>query len=99
MGVDWGSVRKLAGHAATAAAAVPVLTGLGLMGAEKIRRARYPLDKPFPVTPPVTHKTGRNITTVYTYGRDVYDAMLADIELAQHTIYFETFIWKADQTG
>ena len=36
---------------------------------------------------------------IYTYGRDVYDAMLAAIDGAMDSIYFETFIWKDDAVG
>ncbi|GCF11503.1 phospholipase D-like domain-containing protein [Dictyobacter arantiisoli] len=42
-----------------------------------------------------------NDTTVqlYTYGNDLYDAMLDAIEHAQQRILFETFIWKDDVIG
>jgi len=36
---------------------------------------------------------------VYTYGQALYDAMLAAIDQAQETIFFETFIWKGDALG
>jgi len=36
---------------------------------------------------------------VYTYGRDLYDAMLAAIDAATDSIYFETYIWKDDDVG
>ena len=97
--VDWRRARKYAQNAGTVAAAIPVVTGLGLMAAEKFRRAKFPLDKPFPVTPPQANQIDQNATTVYTYGKDLYDAMLADIAKAQHTIMFESFIWKGDRVG
>ncbi|HLJ82327.1 MAG TPA: phospholipase D-like domain-containing protein [Ktedonobacterales bacterium] len=40
-----------------------------------------------------------NTFQIYTYGRDVYDAMLAAIDAATESIYFETFIWKDDAVG
>lgn len=40
-----------------------------------------------------------NALQIYTYGRDVYDAMLAAIDAATESIYFETFIWKDDAVG
>ncbi len=40
-----------------------------------------------------------NTFQIYTYGRDVYDAMLAAIDAATESIYFETFIWKDDAAG
>src|SRR5215469_7134502 len=40
-----------------------------------------------------------NMLQIYTYGRDVYDAMLEAIDSATDSIYFETFIWKDDVVG
>ncbi len=63
------------------------------------RRSKKP--KPFPVTPPRTVTVGEagGSVTTYTYGRDLYDDMLAAIEGAQHQILFETYIWKGDEVG
>jgi cardiolipin synthase len=40
-----------------------------------------------------------NALQVYTYGRDLYDAMLAAVDAATDSIYLETFIWKDDAAG
>ena len=40
-----------------------------------------------------------NDVRVYTYGQDLYNAMLAAIDGARETIYLETFIWKGDPLG
>ena len=37
--------------------------------------------------------------TTYTYGRDLYDAMLEAIRGARRQILFETYIWKGDEVG
>ena len=37
--------------------------------------------------------------TTYTFGRDLYDDMLAAIDGAKKQIYFETYIWKGDEIG
>ena len=42
---------------------------------------------------------GDGEVTTYMFGTDLYDAMLAAIEGAQHQILFETYIWKADEVG
>lgn len=42
---------------------------------------------------------GENRLQLYDYGRDLYDAMLADIDAAQESIYLETYIWKGDTVG
>jgi cardiolipin synthase len=61
------------------------------------RRGKKP--KPFPVTPPRTVPIGDGTVTTYTFGRDLFDDMLAAIEGATHQILFETYIWKADEIG
>ncbi len=85
-----------------------VLTLLGLQFALAIgmslvdsyrRRGKKP--KSFPVTPPRTVEIGENDgdVTTYTYGRDLYAAMLSAIEGAQKQILLETYIWKGDEVG
>ena len=44
-------------------------------------------------------QVGENALQLYTYGRDLYDAMLAAIDAAHESIYVETYIWKADAIG
>ena len=61
------------------------------------RRGKKP--KPFPVTPPRTVSIGNGTVTTYTFGRDLFDDMLAAIEGATHQILFETYIWKGDEIG
>jgi cardiolipin synthase len=36
---------------------------------------------------------------IYTYGQDLYDAMLEAIDSANDSIYIESYIWKADEVG
>ena len=61
------------------------------------RRGKKP--KPFPVTPPAEVSVGEGALTTYTFGRDLYDAMLTAIEGAERQILFETYIWKGDEVG
>ncbi len=61
------------------------------------RRGKKP--KPFPRAAPSTVAVGDGTITTYTYGQDLYDAMLAAIDGAQHQILFETYIWKGDEVG
>lgn len=42
---------------------------------------------------------GNNQLTVFSFGRDLYDAMLAAIDEAKESVYLETFIWKGDRAG
>ena len=61
------------------------------------RRGKKP--KPFPTTPPAEVTIGDGTVTTYTFGQDLYDAMLTAIEGAEHRILFESYIWKGDATG
>jgi cardiolipin synthase len=61
------------------------------------RRGKKP--KPFPVTTPSEVPVGSGGLTTYTYGQDLFDAMLTAIENAERQILFETYIWKADEVG
>lgn len=68
-------------------------------GVDHMRKRRTPPTTRFPHLPPQTTQVGANSTTVYTFGRELYDAMLADIRAAKEYVYFECFIVKADETG
>ncbi len=97
--VDWAVVRRFARRTALAAAIAPVATAAGLMLLDKIRGQRYPLDKRFPTAPPATTHIGESSTTVYTYGADLYEDMLAAIRGARKQIFLESYIWKGDEVG
>lgn len=61
------------------------------------RRREQPQGFPHGTLPEV--HVDQNVLQLYSYGRDLYDAMLAAIDAAQESIYLETFIWKADEVG
>ena len=61
------------------------------------RRGKKPVA--FPVTAPTTVAVGDGTVTTYTFGRDLYDDMIAAIEGAKRQVLFETYIWKGDRTG
>lgn len=75
-----------------------VATMIGLTVAESIRR-RHRKPFRFPTTPAEAVDAFDDQVTIYTYGEDVYADMVAAIDAAQDTIYFETFIWKGDEVG
>ena len=77
---------------------VQVALAIGMTVVDSYRR-RGKRAKPFPVTEPREVKVGDGTLTTYTYGRDLYDAMLEAIEKAQRQILFETYIWKGDDVG
>jgi len=77
---------------------VPMAIGIGMSLVDSYRR-RGKKPKPFPTTPPRTVEVGDGTITTYTFGKDLYDDMLAAIERAQRQILFETYIWKGDEVG
>jgi len=85
-------------RAVLAAFVTPFLVAIGLTLVDSYRR-RGKKPKPFPVTPPTAVTVGQGEVTTYTFGADLYDAMLAAIEGAQKQILLETYIWKADEVG
>ena len=44
-------------------------------------------------------EVGANRLQLYTYGRDLYDAMFEAIDNARESVYLESFIWKDDEAG
>ncbi|RYP87118.1 phosphatidylserine/phosphatidylglycerophosphate/cardiolipin synthase family protein [Nocardioides guangzhouensis] len=77
---------------------VQLLLAVGLTLVDSYRR-RGKKPKPFPSTAPSEVEVGGGTVTTYTFGRDLYDDMLAAIEGAQRQVLLETYIWKADETG
>src|SRR5260370_10177686 len=78
------------GGVAVLQAAVMVVLGI----AAWLKRRHQPQGFPradFPAT-----RVGENHLRLYSYGRELYDAMLAAIDSAHESIYLETFIWKGD---
>ncbi|WP_425575197.1 phospholipase D-like domain-containing protein [Nocardioides panacisoli] len=75
---------------------VGLAIGMSLVDSYR-RRGKRP--KPFPTRPPGEVVVGDGLVTTYTFGRDLYDDMLAAIEGAERQILFETYIWKGDATG
>lgn len=64
----------------------------------EIRKRRAP-PAGFPHDRRLVSEVDGNDMRVYTYGQDLYNAMLSAIDEAQETIFFETFIWKGDKLG
>ncbi|HKS70667.1 MAG TPA: phospholipase D-like domain-containing protein [Ktedonobacterales bacterium] len=79
-------------------AALQAITIFVLTVADKRRRSRLgSVTFPHSELPEVS--VDGNMLQIYTYGREVYEAMLAAIDAAVESIYFETFIWKNDAVG
>lgn len=93
------SVRTIATRAAIAMAAVPLLAAAALTVTDKVRRRLHPLTSHFPTEKPLTEQVGDTETTVYTFGADLFAAMLEAVRSARHTVMLETYIWKDDAVG
>ncbi len=91
-------LRTLIRRALLAVLVTPFALAVGLTFFDSYRR-RGKKPKPFPTTAPATVAVGHGEVTTYTYGRDLYDDMVAAIDGAQKQILFETYIWKGDEVG
>ncbi len=96
--MDLGRLLAVLRRTLLAVVGVPIAIALAMSAVDSYRR-RGKKPKPFPVSPPQTVTVGDGTVTTYTFGRDLYDDMLAAIDGAQRQILFETYIWKADATG
>lgn len=70
----------------------------GLTFVESLRKKRRSLTR-FPTKPPIPVQVDRDEVRVFSYGKDLYHAMIQAIDSAEHHVYFETYIWKGDVWG
>ncbi|PIF04378.1 MAG: cardiolipin synthase B [Propionibacterium sp.] len=75
-----------------------LLTALVLGIFAELRKHRR-TQQEFPHEPASTVTADRDELTIYTFGEDLYADMIEAIDQAKHTIYFGTYIWKADEVG
>ncbi len=76
-----------------------VLTLTGTIVMAETRRRRTFFQGHFPRAYAEPLAIGDSEIQIYTYGEDLYEAMLRAIGQAQERIVFETFIWKGDEIG
>jgi cardiolipin synthase len=82
---------------ATLAAQVTVIGSIVAIDAvQKSRRSRRTR---FPHPGTFENAVSDNSLTVYTYGEDLFEAMLAAIDAAERQVLLESYIWKGDDTG
>jgi cardiolipin synthase len=79
--------------------ATPFVVAIGMTLIDSYRRRGKHRAVSFPTEPPTTVPVGEGEVTTYTYGKDLYEDMLAAIEGAQRQILLETYIWKGDEVG
>jgi cardiolipin synthase len=77
---------------------VQLIVVIILMGVDRLRKRRgAPTAFPWQRIEPVDVEG--NELRPYTYGEELYAAMLQAIERAEHQVLLETFIWKDDTVG
>src|SRR6185437_13456341 len=80
-------------YAAMQTITIAVLSAVALRRNRRLTEARFPhMD-----LPEVFVEDNR--LKIYTYGADLFDAMLDAIASAQEHIFIESYIWKADAVG
>ncbi|MBF6589329.1 MAG: phosphatidylserine/phosphatidylglycerophosphate/cardiolipin synthase family protein [Ktedonobacterales bacterium] len=90
----WRAVLYLVGAFVGAQALVVI----GLSVVARRRRFRSP-EAGFPYLRLGEVRLGENQLQLFSYGQDLYEAMLAAIDGARECIYLESFIWKDDGVG
>lgn len=86
----WGLLASVAAMQAMVIAALSVVA---------LRRRLLTQRKTFVHELPAPVPVGENSLQIYTFGQDLFDAMIAAIDEARESIYLETFIWKSGETG
>jgi cardiolipin synthase A/B len=89
-------VRVFLALTALQAALVGILAAMSEL--RKRRRARSE-GFPWEDQPEVVLESGHTRLKLYPYGVRLYEAMLEEIEGAEHKIFVGTFIWKGDEVG
>ncbi|MFC6357517.1 phosphatidylserine/phosphatidylglycerophosphate/cardiolipin synthase family protein [Luteococcus peritonei] len=92
------TARRIAVRAMAGVFGAQVATAVGLTAMEEVRRRKRRPYR-FPTSEPTAVTAGGDRVTIYTFGKDLYEDMLADIERATETVFFETYIWKGDEYG
>ncbi|MDN4612437.1 phospholipase D-like domain-containing protein [Arthrobacter burdickii] len=94
-----GFARSTVKRAAIALFSAQAVVIVGLVGVDTYQKRQRTKRDGFPQ--PGTFRTtiADTDTTVYTYGEDLYDAMIAAIDRAEHQVLLETYIWKGDHVG
>ena len=92
-------LRRTIRWSAIGLASAQVAAAATVWAVDSVRKRREPPGGEFPRTDPQAVTVADSTFTVYTYGVDVYDAMLEAIRGAKKYIFFETYIWKSDAVG
>ncbi|MDY2941206.1 MAG: phospholipase D-like domain-containing protein [Varibaculum sp.] len=96
----WPALYKTTKIAAQTLLTLQASAILGVVGIDEFRKLRTaPVTSNYPEIRPHPFKAAGSEFTLYMSGKQVYPDMIAAIENARETVYFETFIWKGDEVG
>jgi cardiolipin synthase len=90
---------RLLRRIALAVVGAQAATAGGLIAVDSWRKRMRPREATFPRTEPAELPLGDSLTTVYSYGTDLYEDMLEAIDGARERVFFESFIVKDDEVG
>jgi cardiolipin synthase len=95
------NLRKLGARAFLALTAVQATLVGVLVALDEIRKRRQGPREGFPWLdqPEVELESGGDRLKIFPYGVRLYEAMLEEIEGAEHDVFLGTFIWKGDEVG
>ncbi|TYC98892.1 phosphatidylserine/phosphatidylglycerophosphate/cardiolipin synthase family protein [Arthrobacter echini] len=94
-----GFARTTARRAALAVVSAQVVVIGGLVAVDAYQKRQRTKREGFPQPGTFSTTIGETATTVYTYGEDLFDAMIGAIDGAEHQVLLETYIWKGDAVG
>jgi cardiolipin synthase A/B len=97
----FSQLRKLGVRAFLALTGVQAALVGTLAVMDELRKRRHGPREGFPWVdqPEVELESGETRLKLYPYGVRLYEAMLEEIEGAEHTVFVGTFIWKGDEVG
>ncbi len=95
----FGFARTVVGRAALALGALQAAVAATLVIIDAVQKKIRTKREGFPRPGIFKGHVAGSTTTVYTYGEDLYEAMLEAIRSAEHQILMETYIWKGDAVG
>lgn len=93
------TVARGLGYGLAAGAAVQAVAIAGVVAVDEVRKRRTTPQLEWPRVAPTPIEVAGSRVTTYTDGADLFGDMLAAIRSATDAIYFETYIWKADDVG
>ncbi|WGW11104.1 phospholipase D-like domain-containing protein [Saxibacter everestensis] len=91
--------KRILWRTALAGAATQLTVIAGLIVGDAIKKRGRAKRSGFPRPGSFESTVAGSTTTVYTYGADLYEAMLTAIRQAERHIFLESYIWKGDELG